>query len=80
MPQLHRISWWSGIAVAQIEVWAVSKQALSLLDCGRRLSASLDEATTLVAQLESCEAGLGRTVLVTKFAFLAGGSRSRKTE
>ena len=24
---------------------------------------SLDEATTLVAQLESCEAGLGRTVL-----------------
>ena len=25
--------------------------------------AGLDEATTLVAQLESCEAGLGRTVL-----------------
>ena len=63
VPQLQRISWWSDIAVAQIEVWAVSKQALSWLDCGRRSSASLDEATTLVAQLEPCEAGLGRTVL-----------------
>ena len=55
MPQLQRIL---AVAAVQIEVEAVSKQTLPWLDGG-----ALDEATTLVAQKESCEAGVGRTVV-----------------
>ena len=39
VPQLQRTLRWSDIAAAQIEVRAVSKQALSWLHCGRRSSA-----------------------------------------
>ena len=52
MPQLPRASWWPHFTAPQTEVWAVSKQTLSW-----------DEATTLVAQLESGESGVGRTVM-----------------
>ena len=62
MPQLRRNPRGQSITAAQI-VCAVSKQALPGWTVEHVRRRSLDEATTLVAQLESCEAGLGRMVM-----------------
>ena len=57
MPQLQRNPRGQNITAAQIEVCFPTNATLVV----RR--PTLDEATTLVAQLESCEAGLGRVVM-----------------
>ena len=58
--QCSEFSGGQSVAVAQIEVWAFSQQTLPWLDSPSTfVGSTLDEAATLVAQLESCEAGLG---------------------
>ena len=61
MPQLLRNSWRAKLTAARIEVWAVSKHTLPWLDWSTFVGPRW--ATVPVAHLESCEAGLGRTVM-----------------
>ena len=51
------------VAAAQIEVWAFSNKRHPGWTVEHVRRPTLDEAATLVAQLESCEAGLGRMVM-----------------
>ena len=63
VPQLHRNSWRANLAAAQIGSGLFPNKRYPGWTVEHVRRPTLDEANTLVAQKESCEAGLGRTVM-----------------